>query len=92
VSGAPSSEPATTAARDTPTTASTARVTRAVRSTRSTVTTAMARTAPTAAGFGKRGAAYAPNVSAIAAQLALLPTTNPHPARNPHSSPRRLRP
>ena len=33
------------------------------------------------------GTAYAANVSAIAAQDAVLPTTNPQPARNPHHSP-----
>src|SRR6266511_2647379 len=36
--------------------------------------------------------AYAANVSAIAAHEAVLPTTNPQPARNPHHSPSRSRP
>ena len=38
------------------------------------------------------GTAYAANVIAIAAQLAVLPTTNPQPARKPHHSPSSSRP
>ena len=37
-------------------------------------------------------ATYAANVSAMAAQLAVLPTTKPQPARNPHQGPSRSRP
>ena len=38
------------------------------------------------------GTTYDPNVIAIAAHDAVLPITNPHPATNPHHSPRRSRP
>lgn len=57
------------------------RVTPAVFWTPRRLTAARARTAATASGRAVRGAAYAPNVSAIAAQLASLPATNPQPAR-----------
>lgn len=49
-------------------------------------------TAATAAGRGWAGHAYAPKVSAMAAQLAVLPMTKPQPATKPHPSPRRWRP
>ena len=51
-----------------------------------------ATTAASATGLAHAGARYAPIVSAIAAQLAVLPTTKPQPARNPAKSPSRSRP
>src|SRR6185437_14486866 len=49
-------------------------------------------TAAAARGRSRDGAAYAANVSAIAAQLASLPTTKPQPARKPQNALNRLRP
>ena len=54
-----------------------------------------ARTTTTATATGRcqpSGTAYAANVIAIAAQLAVLPTTNPQPARKPRHSPSTSRP
>ena len=52
----------------------------------------MAATAATATGRAASGQAYAPKVSAMAAQLAVLPITKPQPARKPQNGPRRSRP
>ena len=55
-------------------------------------TAVTASTAATATSRAWPGHRYAPMVSAIAAQLAVLPTTNPQPARNPANGPSRSRP
>jgi hypothetical protein len=51
-----------------------------------------ATTAAIPSGRASEGAAYAPNASAIAARLAIFPTTNPKPARKPKKGPSRSRP
>ncbi len=68
------------------------RVAAAVLSTPHRFTTVAATTAATATSRIALGAAYAPTVSAIAAQLASLPATKPQPARKPHPAPSRARP
>ena len=56
-------------------------------------TAASATTAATATGFCHGvGTAYAENVNAMAAELAVLPTTNDQPARKPGHSPSNCRP
>lgn len=71
-------------------------LTRAIATVRVTprlLTTASATTAATATGFCHGvGTAYAENVNAMAAELAVLPTTNDQPARKPGHSPSNCRP
>ncbi len=55
-------------------------------------TAVTATTASTATSRACPGQRYAPMVSAIAAQLAVLPITKPQPARNPANGSNRSRP
>jgi hypothetical protein len=56
------------------------------------VSTATAATAAARCAQDAAGTAYAANVIAIAAHDAVLPTTKPQPARNPHHGPSTSRP
>src|SRR5688572_1798393 len=79
---------ATATASVSSTTTTMTRVTWAVRVMPNQFTAARAATATIATGRSQPGgAAYAPKVSAIAAQLASLPTTKPQPATKPHHGP-----
>src|SRR6478735_4157518 len=82
-------KPAATATARVRSTATTMiRVSWAVRVTPNQLTVTRATTAMIATGFSHpAGAAYAAKVSAIAAQLAVFPTTKPHPAMKPHHGP-----
>ena len=63
-------------------------MTSAVRVTPKQFTVASATTAATATGTSQpSGAAYAANVMAMAAQLAILPITKLQPATKPHHGP-----
>lgn len=68
------------------------RVARAVLVTPRRFTAVTAATAAAATGRACCGHRYAPMVSAAAAQLAVLPVTNPQPARKPTKPPSRSRP
>ncbi len=75
--------------------ASSTRVTVAVRVTPrrlTPVSTSTARAAAARSTHSGPSSAYAAKVSAIVAQDAVLPTTKPQPATNPHHSPSRSRP
>ena len=92
VAGLPESEAVTTVANEANTIATITRVSQAVFCTPIRLTAVNATTAPTASGRAWSSDTYAPNVSAIAAQLAVFPTTNAQPARNPQPCPSRRRP
>ncbi len=68
------------------------RFTKAVRAMPTQFNPASAPATVIATGRGWLGQAYDPAVIAIAAQPAVLPITNPHPARNPQTGPNRARP
>ncbi|GLU48472.1 hypothetical protein Nans01_28230 [Nocardiopsis ansamitocini] len=82
----------TTATTTATTTTNSSRTTHSDNRTPTTTATAAATTSTAPATPGACGHTYTPNTSAITAHDAIFPTTNAHPAKNPHASPKRSRP